>query len=711
VEAPLEPTVEPILEIKQVAGNSPASKAGMLPGDLLLEFGPVISRSSTAAVDYRAEVRSVVAESEGVAVRVVVHRKKLAGDDDAGARIELILTPATWAGEGLLGCRFGPVSRKVVVKRLSMSDAPSPLRVATASPAVQELSSPTEEDSATAVVAPVMQKDTSHTRRKRIVDEVMQTEDSYIGQLSTAVDDYMFPLRAQIERKPDVFALEGETLTIRGVDLMFSNIEMVLEFNKTLHGRLKDVVPDFAEETKIGDIFVDLAPFLKVYTNYSNGYDAAERMFRKWNDCAEFRSFLGSRRSAEGSLDLNSLLIAPVQRVPRYVLLLRDLLEHTANEHVDYESLSRALELVKATGAHINASMRRAQAYSALRELQAEFVDNIDLVDSPQREFLQRLSLTDAENRKSVVMLLLSDMVLLARSKKGKSLKLLARIDIGTALFGETDHVLHFTLRAASGETHTLQADSQKAREHCLAALESARDSQLVQEGERMQASLTKRHGTTTQTELERIQQEGAKLKHAQESKSAQRERLAHQQTAIQAAEAKLHAVQAKMAEERAAQEAKLREQWVSENTDGIRQAWALNNRVRRTEQVFVEATRPLQSPEAWGDAPWLLGLEPGTVIQLQLAPEEHSPLPPGVLFGEANGRSGAVRIDTVTEAPSKRASKKYAAQESRSRGSSPDMRTRRRARFLTFRKSHSRAASMDSVEIGELLEQPTSPR
>jgi hypothetical protein len=39
--------------------------------------------------------------------------------------------------------------------------------------------------------------------------------------------------------------------------------------------------------------------------------------------------------------DIFAYLIMPVQRIPRYQLLLRDLLKHTEKDHNDYESLQK----------------------------------------------------------------------------------------------------------------------------------------------------------------------------------------------------------------------------------------------------------------------------------------------------------------------------------------------------------------------------------
>jgi hypothetical protein len=56
-------------------------------------------------------------------------------------------------------------------------------------------------------------------------------------------------------------------------------------------------------------------------------------------------------------LPLESLLIAPVQRVPRYRLLLKEMLKHTTPAHVDYEPIQQALDVVEYLCDSINHSL------------------------------------------------------------------------------------------------------------------------------------------------------------------------------------------------------------------------------------------------------------------------------------------------------------------------------------------------------------------
>ena len=53
-------------------------------------------------------------------------------------------------------------------------------------------------------------------------------------------------------------------------------------------------------------------------------------------------------------LRLNALLITPVQRIPRYKMLLEDVIKNTPDCHPDKKSLKEALEQIDALAWHIN---------------------------------------------------------------------------------------------------------------------------------------------------------------------------------------------------------------------------------------------------------------------------------------------------------------------------------------------------------------------
>src|SRR4051812_361799 len=89
---------------------------------------------------------------------------------------------------------------------------------------------------------------------------------------------------------------------------------------------------------------------MKMYSFYINNFDHAMDTVQQWFD--------GSRKNKKAKvfleqcklhpnhsqLNIQSYLLLPVQRIPRYKMLLEDLLKHTHETHGDYEDLRRATE-------------------------------------------------------------------------------------------------------------------------------------------------------------------------------------------------------------------------------------------------------------------------------------------------------------------------------------------------------------------------------
>jgi hypothetical protein len=64
-----------------------------------------------------------------------------------------------------------------------------------------------------------------------------------------------------------------------------------------------------------------------------------------------------------------------VQRIPRYELLLRDLLRITPPDHPDHDNLQAALDKVKVIASYINESKRVADRAERMHELTTNVYD------------------------------------------------------------------------------------------------------------------------------------------------------------------------------------------------------------------------------------------------------------------------------------------------------------------------------------------------
>ncbi len=74
-------------------------------------------------------------------------------------------------------------------------------------------------------------------------------------------------------------------------------------------------------------------------------------------------------RDNEGKLSLDDLLIKPVQRIPRYVLFIKDLLKHTGPSHPDHAPLQKALGELTMLAERFNDREKERERLGLRREL------------------------------------------------------------------------------------------------------------------------------------------------------------------------------------------------------------------------------------------------------------------------------------------------------------------------------------------------------
>ena len=116
----------------------------------------------------------------------------------------------------------------------------------------------------------------------------------------------------------------------------------------------------------IGEAFKKVTPFLKIYTSYITNYSQATKTLKECRTAnPELDKFL--KKSKETikecrGLDLSSFLILPIQRIPRYELLLKTLMKYTPPSYMDYEALKNCLELIVDVNKHLNERSRQKDA-------------------------------------------------------------------------------------------------------------------------------------------------------------------------------------------------------------------------------------------------------------------------------------------------------------------------------------------------------------
>ncbi|KAJ5817558.1 hypothetical protein N7447_007566 [Penicillium robsamsonii] len=116
--------------------------------------------------------------------------------------------------------------------------------------------------------------------------------------------------------------------------------------------------------TSVGQIFVThMAQMEKVYTDYLKNHDTANKKLQVVQRNPKVSFWLSECQKGAMDLttawDLDSLLVKPVQRILKYPLILRDLLESTPNDHPDRAAIASALEEVTNVSHRINELKKR----------------------------------------------------------------------------------------------------------------------------------------------------------------------------------------------------------------------------------------------------------------------------------------------------------------------------------------------------------------
>jgi hypothetical protein len=204
------------------------------------------------------------------------------------------------------------------------------------------------------------------------VNEILSSENTYVNRLRITVEIFILPLR------------EKNILTNDEFKKQFGNLEIIRELHERLLQALHPSPPPPApappsagpstgpstgpsspsdpsnipstsaptvdtQNLPIGKIFKEFSGFLKMYKEYLASYEGSTvRLAKLVTSNRKFVDFLEKARANPRSLGMgiDSFLMEPVQRIPRYRMLLEELLKYTEPDDEDYANIAAALDIV-----------------------------------------------------------------------------------------------------------------------------------------------------------------------------------------------------------------------------------------------------------------------------------------------------------------------------------------------------------------------------
>ncbi|EFA83862.1 pleckstrin domain-containing protein [Heterostelium album PN500] len=218
------------------------------------------------------------------------------------------------------------------------------------------------QDKASQEAAKAAQEAARANKRTHIVQEIMHVEANYVRNLGLIVKKFLNPLVSAAASKRPI-------ITQDKIKAIFSIVEIIHNFNSMLSDSLQSRVKRWLADNKkdaliIGDIFIKTTDFMTVYSTYINNYNNA---IKNYNECKKTNpAFAQFIKKVENDPEMNdqeleNLLINPVQQLPRYVMLLADLIKNTNDDHPDHKALVEALEKIRAVTSYVNERKRDAE--------------------------------------------------------------------------------------------------------------------------------------------------------------------------------------------------------------------------------------------------------------------------------------------------------------------------------------------------------------
>uniref|UniRef100_H3AR13 FYVE, RhoGEF and PH domain containing 1 n=1 Tax=Latimeria chalumnae TaxID=7897 RepID=H3AR13_LATCH len=225
---------------------------------------------------------------------------------------------------------------------------------------------------------------TSQQKVFNIASELLQTEKAYVSRLHLL--DQVFCARLMEEaRTRNSFPVE----VVMGI---FSNICSIYCFHQQfLLPELEKRMQEWDTNPRIGDILQKLAPFLKMYGEYVKNFDRAMELVSTWMErSAQFATIVHDIQKEEvcGSLSLQHHMLEPVQRIPRYELLLKDYLKKLPDDSPDNKDAEKSLELIATAAEHSNAAIRKMERMHKLLKVY-ELLGGEEDIMSPTNELIK----------------------------------------------------------------------------------------------------------------------------------------------------------------------------------------------------------------------------------------------------------------------------------------------------------------------------------
>ncbi|XP_065178627.1 FYVE, RhoGEF and PH domain-containing protein 4-like [Sycon ciliatum] len=214
-------------------------------------------------------------------------------------------------------------------------------------------------------------------KMRKTAEELMTTEQSYVAGLKLLAKD----LKEILEKAQRDGACKG--LDAEKMKFIFGVLPEIYGIHVRMLDELTQRIANWDLNPKIGDIMSEFAPFLRVYGNFTMNFEQAVKTV---SDMAKsdkkFKSLIQDfeRQPECKMLGISHYMLTPVQRIPRYNLLLREYLKWAPEDYPDRPGAEKSLEDISVAADKANQQIKELENFNKVMMVQLSIVDKIDLV-------------------------------------------------------------------------------------------------------------------------------------------------------------------------------------------------------------------------------------------------------------------------------------------------------------------------------------------
>uniref|UniRef100_A0A8C6X7U3 Intersectin 2 n=1 Tax=Naja naja TaxID=35670 RepID=A0A8C6X7U3_NAJNA len=205
------------------------------------------------------------------------------------------------------------------------------------------------------------------TERKKqgYIHELIQTEEKYMDDLQLVLEVF----HKQMTEAGCLSEAEMGLIFVNWKELILCNTKLLKAFRvrKKTGGEKMPI-------QMIGDILAAQLSHMQAYIRFcSCQLNGAALLQQKTDEEPEFKEFLKKLASDSRckGMPLSSFLLKPMQRITRYPLLIKSILENTPETHPDHNNLKQALERAEELCSQVNEGVREKENSDRLEWIQS----------------------------------------------------------------------------------------------------------------------------------------------------------------------------------------------------------------------------------------------------------------------------------------------------------------------------------------------------